>query len=234
MSSSPALWSFIANAGIVVKAVMLILTATSIIAWTMILQKFFFLRQTQKLSEKFEKVLWSEINMHTLDKFNIKRKASCGLIRIFHAGLNEFNYLIHQSPSKSTVLEGSDRAMRVAQAKEIEQLEQNLSFLATVGSTSPYIGLFGTVWGIMTAFTALGGAQQVTIAMVAPGIAEALIATAIGLFTAIPAVIAYNRFTHEVERIIHRYETFQERFKNLLHRKIHTHAQTQLQKEIAC
>lgn len=223
MSSSPALWSFIAHAGIVVKTVMLILTATSIISWTIILQKFFFLRKARATAEKFEKTLWSEIHVNTLEKFNTKRKMNCGLVRIFHAGLNEFNHLFPRSASKANVLEGSERAMKVAQAKEIEQLEQNLPFLATVGSTSPYVGLFGTVWGIMTAFTALGGAQQVTIAMVAPGIAEALIATAIGLFTAIPAVIAYNRYSNEVDRIIHRYETFQERFTNLLHRKVHTH-----------
>lgn len=232
MSSSPALWSFIAHAGIVVKTVMLLLTATSIISWTLIIQKFFFLRHAKATAEKFEKTLWSELNVNTLEKYNSKRKITSGLARIFQAGLIEFNHLFHRSTEKSQVLEGAERAMKVAQAKEIEPLEQNLPFLATVGSTSPYVGLFGTVWGIMTAFTALGGAQQLTIAMVAPGIAEALIATAIGLFTAIPAVIAYNRFNYEVDRILQRYETFQERFINLLHRKLHAHHSPSYEKSL--
>jgi biopolymer transport protein TolQ len=223
MSSSPALWSFIAHAGIVVKAVMLLLVATSIASWTVIFQKFFFLKQIKLASEKFERIVWAELNVNNIEKYNLKKKINCGLVRIFYAGLNEFNHLFTRGTSKTNILEGSERAMRVIQAKEIEQLEQNLPFLATVGSTSPYVGLFGTVWGIMTAFTALGSAQQVTIGMVAPGIAEALIATAIGLFTAIPAVIAYNRYNHEVDQINHRYNTFQERFINLLHRKIYTH-----------
>lgn len=223
MSSAPVLWSFIAHAGIVVKSVMLLLTTISIISWTLIIQKFFFLRQTKATAEKFEKTLWSELNINTLEKFNTKRKISCGLAQIFHAGLIEFNHLFNRNAEKGQALEGSTRAMNVAQAKELEQLEHNLSFLATVGSISPYIGLFGTVWGIMTAFTALGNAQQLTISMVAPGIAEALIATAIGLFTAIPAVIAYNRYTYQVDQILQRYESFQERLINLFHRKIHAH-----------
>jgi biopolymer transport protein TolQ len=218
--SSPALWTFIAHASPMVKAVMLILVCISIASWTFIFQKFFLLKQAKNQAKKFEKQFWAEIDQ--FDKFNPKRKALCGMSRIFKSGMLEFSHLFYQGISKAQALEGAERAMRATQADELEILEKNLPFLATVGSTSPYIGLFGTVWGIMMAFTALGNAQQVTIAMVAPGIAEALIATAIGLFTAIPAVIAYNRYTHEVSSLIHQYETFQEKFSNLLHRKIYT------------
>jgi biopolymer transport protein TolQ len=138
------------------------------------------------------------------------------------AGFREFIRLRKQGGvAPSVILEGIQRAMRIARSREMDKLEQHLSFLATVGSTSPYVGLFGTVWGIMTSFHALGSAQQATIAMVAPGISEALIATAMGLFAAIPAVIAYNRFANEVERLLNQYDTFQEEFSNILYRQVH-------------
>jgi biopolymer transport protein TolQ len=142
--------------------------------------------------------------------------------RIFEAGFKEFARLRKQSGiSSDAVMEGAQRAMRVAMSREVDFLETHLSFLATVGSTSPYIGLFGTVWGIMNSFRALGGVQQATISMVAPGIAEALIATAMGLFAAIPAVIAYNRFANDAERLLNRYDTFMEEFSSILHRHAH-------------
>ena len=142
---------------------------------------------------------------------------------LFEAGFKEFARLQKQGGIVAeAIMEGSQRAMRVAFNKEIEELEAHLSFLATVGSTSPYIGLFGTVWGIMNSFRALGNVQQASISMVAPGIAEALIATAMGLFAAIPAVIAYNRFSNDVERLVNRYDTFMEEFSAILHRQAHT------------
>jgi biopolymer transport protein TolQ len=174
-------------------------------------------------ADRFEEEFWSVDDLNLLyNRVSSKRHAPTGMERIFEAGFKEFARLRKQSGiSSEAVMEGAQRAMRVAMSREVEFLETHLSFLATVGSTSPYIGLFGTVWGIMNSFRALGNVQQATISMVAPGIAEALIATAMGLFAAIPAVIAYNRFSNDAERLLNRYDTFMEEFSAILHRHAH-------------
>jgi len=221
MTNEPSLWSFVANAGPIVKFVMLLLLAASIWSWTIIFQRFFFLKDAQFSVKKFEKQFWSGSD---LNKFylalNSRQDDLHGLEHIFYAGFSEYSRLKQQATAKpDAIIEASQRAMRIALAREIALLEQHLSFLATVGSTSPYVGLFGTVWGIMTSFRALGAVQQATMAMVAPGISEALIATAMGLFAAIPAVIAYNRYASEVEKLSNLYDTFREEFSSILHRQ---------------
>lgn len=224
MVSDPSIWSFIANAGLVVKLVMLLLMTASIISWTFIFQRSRFLRNARRALVRFEDLFWSGADLSKLYDGLAKRNAELqGLENIFHAGFREYTRL-HQRPGihAETLMEGVERAMRVAKAKEMEKLEKHLSFLATVGSTSPYVGLFGTVWGIMTSFRGLiGSTQSATIAMVAPGISEALIATAMGLFAAIPAVIAYNRFSNDVENLANAYDTFQEEFSSILYRQAH-------------
>lgn len=224
MSGGPSLWSFIANADVVVKLVMLILLFASIASWAIILQRSRLLKQTRQAMRNFEQTFWSGIDLNQLyQQMTDKKDRLAGLANIFYVGFNEYSRLRQQSQtSPEAVMEGTQRAMRIAQTREAEALEQNLSFLATVGSTSPYVGLFGTVWGIMTSFRALGAVQQASIAMVAPGISEALIATAIGLFAAIPAVIAYNRLSNDLDRINQNYEVFQEEFSNILHRKAYS------------
>ena len=221
MPNEPSLWSFIANAGPVVKMVMLILLAASVWSWTIIFHRFFFLKDANLAIKKFEKQFWSGTDLNRLFAALDKRQEELrGLEHIFHSGFSEYLRLKKQIPNKDeSVLEGAGRAMRIALARETALLEQHLSFLATVGSTSPYVGLFGTVWGIMTSFRALSGVQQATMAMVAPGISEALIATAMGLFAAIPAVIFYNRYASQVERLANLYDTFREEFSSILHRQ---------------
>lgn len=222
MSSDASLWSFITDAGLVVKFVMLILLSASIISWTLILQRWLFLSAAKDGIKKFEERFWSGGELGRFYQDLDKRSDNLqGLEHIFHAGFGEFNRLKKQSNNPDAILEGAQRTMRVALAREMDQLEKHLPFLATVGSTSPYVGLFGTVWGIMTSFRALGVVQQATISMVAPGISEALIATAMGLFAAIPAVIAYNRYASTVERIANHYATFQEEFSSILYRQVY-------------
>jgi biopolymer transport protein TolQ len=189
----------------------------------MIFQRGLFLKNAKVEMVSFEDMFWSGMDLSKLyTELSTKGEAVQGLSSIFLAGFREFIRLRKQGGvAPSVILEGIQRAMRIARSREMDKLEQHLSFLATVGSTSPYVGLFGTVWGIMTSFHALGSAQQATIAMVAPGISEALIATAMGLFAAIPAVIAYNRFANEVERLLNQYDTFQEEFSNILYRQVH-------------
>ena len=222
MSTDPSLWSFVANAGAVVKTVMFLLLMASIWSWTIIFHRWFSLKEAKSIAKKFEESFWSGNDLSGLYQELYKRKKNLsGLEHVFFVGFSEYSHLSKQSGIKAnTILDGTQRAMRIAIARETTNLEQHLSFLATVGSTSPYVGLFGTVWGIMTSFRALGAVQQATIAMVAPGISEALIATAMGLFAAIPAVIAYNRYVNEVEKIVDGYETFQEEFLNILHRQV--------------
>jgi biopolymer transport protein TolQ len=220
-----SIWSYFFNAGPVVKLVMLLLLTASVISWTMIFQRATFLKKLKRTIAGFEEVFWSGIDLSKLyTDMNAElaetKSEPEGLESIFQAGFREFMRLHKQgNTSPQLILETTQRAMRIARAREMEKLEQHLSFLATVGSTSPYVGLFGTVWGIMTSFQALGGAQQMTIATVAPGISEALVATAMGLFAAIPAVIAYNRYANEVERLLNHYDTFQEEFSSILYRQ---------------
>lgn len=220
MTTDTSLWSFIADAGPLVKLVMFLLFCASVVSWTMIFQRSIFLSTAKDAIKRFEERFWSGVELTRLYQDLDRRSDSLqGLEHIFHAGFSEFTRLSKQNVNSDAILEGAQRAMRVALAREMDELERHLPFLATVGSTSPYVGLFGTVWGIMTSFRALGSAQQATIAMVAPGISEALIATAMGLFAAIPAVIAYNRFASHVERIANHYDTFQEEFSSILYRQ---------------
>ncbi|MEM1243591.1 MAG: protein TolQ [Pseudomonadota bacterium] len=216
-----ALWSYFAQASMVVKLVMLILLAASIWSWTIIFQRSLLLRKTKAALKRFEEAFWSGTN---LTKFyadlSQRRKSQFGLAEIFLTGFKAFADASKTSQeTRLKPIETSERMMRVAQTREVEKLESHLSFLATIGSTSPYIGLFGTVWGIMTAFHALGNVQQATIAMVAPGISEALIATAMGLFAAIPAVIFYNRFAQQVNDIANQYELFKDELVDVLSRE---------------
>ncbi len=221
MTTEPSLWSFISHASPVVKCVMLILLAASVTSWTIIIQRAIYFKNMRAAAKDFEKRFWSGGNLRELFQALGKHSADLfGLAHIFHSGFSEFRRLHKNTAIQSqAIMDGAQRAMRIASNKEIDELERHLGFLATVGSVSPYVGLFGTVWGIMSAFRALGTAGQATIAMVAPGIAEALIATAIGLFAAIPAVIAYNRFTNQLERINNQYDTFQEEVSTIFHRE---------------
>ena len=214
----------ILNANLLVQLVMLSLVITSFVSWTMIFNKRVMLSQAKKEADKFEGQFWELEDLSPLYKrISNSRNPATGMEKIFEAGYKEFARLRGQKNIQAdAIIEGSQRAMRIAMNKEIDVLETNLSFLATVGSTSPYVGLFGTVWGIMNSFRALGNVQQASIALVAPGIAEALIATAMGLFAAIPAVISYKRYSNDVERLISRYDIFMDEFSSILHRHAHS------------
>lgn len=224
MTPDQSLIDLLLNASLPVQFVMLILVLASVASWTMIFNKQVLLKRARKDAELFEERFWSVEDLSPLyTRITSSRYEPSGMEKIFEAGFKEFARLRKQeSIDPEAVLDGSQRSMRIAMNKETDQLETNLSFLATVGSTSPYVGLFGTVWGIMNSFQALGTVQQATIAMVAPGISEALIATAMGLFAAIPAVIAYNRYSYDVERLLNRYDNFMEEFASILHRHAHS------------
>jgi biopolymer transport protein TolQ len=207
------------NASLLVQLVMLLLLILSLVSWTMIFKKRGDLKVAVKMANAFEQRFWEDDDLSKLyEKIHRQRFKAKGLSGIFEAGFGEFMRLKERGHPPEMIMAGTERAMRVAVSREVDALETHLSFLATVGSTSPYIGLFGTVWGIMNSFRALAGLQTATLAHVAPGIAEALIATAMGLFAAIPAVVAYNRFSNDVERLINRYYTFMEELSTLLQR----------------
>lgn len=221
MNYDATLLNYFLNASIVVKCVMLILISASIFSWTYILQRTMYLRAIKKATQKFEQAFWSGADLDRLYAEVGHAEENAGIAAIFQAGYKEFAHLRQQSNiTLHTLIENTKRAMRVAQMQEQDKLENQLSFLAIVGSTSPYVGLFGTVWGIMQAFHALANVQQATISMVAPGIAEALIATALGLFAAIPAVVFYSRFVNDIGRFLNRFDAFQEEFINILIRQI--------------
>ncbi len=222
MTSEPSLWSFIANAGPVVKAVLCILFCASVASWAIIIQKLLLFKNNVAAMERFEQVFWSGTDINKMYQQIAQNNPVSGLAGIFCSGFKEFRRWVDhpRQSSPETIVEAVRRAMQIVQAREIGRLEQHLSFLATVGSISPYVGLFGTVWGIMTSFRALGAVQQASIAMVAPGISEALIATAVGLFAAIPAVIAYNRFSAHLERNSQQSEIFQEELIGILQRNL--------------
>lgn len=224
MTTDHSIIDLILNASLLVQLVMLILIMASVISWTMIFNKYVILKHARNDAEAFEEEFWSVEDLSPLyTKISGKHHEPSGMEKIFEAGFKEFVRLNKQENiDADAVLDGSQRSMRIAMNKEMDHLETNLSFLATVGSTSPYVGLFGTVWGIMNSFQALGTVQQATIAMVAPGISEALVATAMGLFAAIPAVVAYNRYSYDVERLINRYDNFMEEFSSILHRHAHS------------
>ena len=219
-----SIWSLVVNASFVVQLVMLLLLLASVLSWVMIFQRHFVLRQAQRKLRAFEDRFWSGVDLSLLFReVNADPDSGNGAENIFRAGLKEFSRLSQQSGAdRDAIMDGAQRSMRVALAREEEKLELHLPFLATVGSTSPYVGLFGTVWGIMNSFRGLANVHQATLASVAPGISEALIATAIGLFAAIPAVIAYNRFSAKTETLMNSYETFADEFSSVLHRRVHT------------
>lgn len=215
MTASPSILSFLLHAGLVVKCVLGLLIATSIASWTIIFQRASLFRDTRRALKQFEQGFRSG---HPIDELLTKfKRHKTGMAAIFTAGIKTYRKLqSNPQMTPNALLEGTTRAMRVAQARQLDALQSHLSFLATVGSTAPYVGLFGTVWGIMTSFQSLGSVQQATIAMVAPGISEALIATAVGLFTAIPAVIAYNRFSTQLDQIEEQYELYSDEVSTLL------------------
>ncbi|GHA27921.1 protein TolQ [Oceanisphaera arctica] len=209
------------QASLLVKLVMLLLMGMSILSWAMIINRRKILTTAQNDSTQFEDKFWSGSDLSRLyHESNARRDNLAGMEQIFYAGFKEFVRLQKQGRSQESMLEGTYRTMRVALSREVDRLETNLSMLATIGSISPYIGLFGTVWGIMNAFIALAEVQQATLSMVAPGIAEALIATALGLFAAIPAVIAYNRFSYQVERQENHLANFMDEFSTILNRQV--------------
>jgi biopolymer transport protein TolQ len=223
-SSDLSFVSLILNASVVVQLVMAMLVLASVLSWTIIFDRSRVLRRAQREAEEFEDRFWSGGDLGDLYRaVDRDREGLRGAGAIFHAGFREFARLReNQNIDPMAIVEGARRAMRVALSREIDTLETHLTFLATVGSTSPYVGLFGTVWGIMNAFHALGNVKQATLNLVAPGIAEALIATAMGLFAAIPAVVAYNRYANAVQRLENRYDDFVEEFSNILQRQAHT------------
>lgn len=213
-------FTLIKDASLLVQLVMLLLLAASMMSWTMIFKKWFALKWASRQATKFEERFWSGGNLTQMySDLTQKDSQPTGMASLFVDGFREYRRLQQANASASDILEGVQRAMRVAMMREADYLETNLAFLATVGSTSPYVGLFGTVWGIMNSFRSLGSSAQATIAQVAPGIAEALVATAMGLFAAIPAVIAYNRYADQVERLLTRYEVFSEEFTSIVHRQ---------------
>ncbi|MFU8832055.1 MAG: protein TolQ [Wenzhouxiangella sp.] len=221
MNSQMGIWELVLEASLLVQGVMLLLAVASIASWMVIFRKRQMLRRAEKRAHEFEEKFWSGADLSNLyDKVAGNSAGREGIESIFESGFREFSRLReekHMHPD--TLTSGAQRAMRVTLTRELERLDNHLSFLATVGSVSPYVGLFGTVWGIMNSFRGLAGAHQATIAMVAPGIAEALIATAMGLFAAIPAVIAFNKFSTQVERFELRYDNFKEEFATILHRQ---------------
>nr|WP_256446015.1 protein TolQ [Hahella sp. HN01] len=213
----------ISNASFLVQIVMLILLAASIVSWMIIFQRARIFGLARRATTKFEERFWSGMDLNQLYReSSAAPNPNSGMEQIFRSGFKEFSRLRQQTGvDPDAVMEGTQRSMRVAMSREMDRLEAHLPFLATVGSTSPYIGLFGTVWGIMNSFRGLAQIQQATISTVAPGISEALIATAMGLFAAIPAVIAYNRYSARSESLANSFQTFAEEFSSILHRRVH-------------
>lgn len=225
MQEQISVLGLILDASFVVQLVMLCLVSASLLSWYLIFQRKSFYTATQREQSAFEDRFWSGMDLNKLYKESSTEGGGVGQEVIFRAGFKEFNRLKQQAGIEpGAIMDGTQRAMRVALSRESERLDMHLSFLATVGSTSPYVGLFGTVWGIMNSFLGLAQEQQATLATVAPGIAEALIATAMGLFAAIPAVVAYNRFSARSDSIYSDYETFVEEFSSILHRNVHSAA----------
>jgi len=222
MNQDLSIVNLILHASWIVQGVVALLVGVSIASWAAIFRKISSLKRVQKLNEEFDREFWSGTSLNDLFASAAQNaKHSGSMERIFASGMREFQKLRERHiTDPGTLLDGARRAMRASYQRELDVIESNLSFLATVGSVSPYVGLFGTVWGIMHAFTGLAALEQVTLAAVAPGIAEALVATAIGLFAAIPAVVAYNRFAHDIDRVANKLETFIEEFSNILQRNL--------------
>jgi len=216
------IWTLISGASLVVKAVMALLAVVSFMSWMYIFSKWFAIRRARAQTERFEREFWGGNDLNLLYQGAVNNRHTIGsLERIFESGFREFAKLRNQRAAgdPTVMVDGARRAMRATFQREMDHLERHLAFLASTGSVSPYVGLFGTVWGIMHAFRSLANVQQATLAQVAPGIAEALVATALGLFAAIPAVVAYNRYSYLIERLSIRFESFMEEFSNILHRQ---------------
>jgi biopolymer transport protein TolQ len=228
MNKELSILQLVLNASWVVQLVMVLLVGVSIASWAAIFRKLFALGRIKSLNDGFEREFWSGTSLNDLFAAAAQNARSAGpMERIFASGMREYQKLRERRiQDAGTLLDGARRAMRASYQRELDNVETNLSFLASVGSVSPYVGLFGTVWGIMHAFIGLASLQQVTLATVAPGIAEALVATAIGLFAAIPAVIAYNRFARDIDRVAIKLETFIEEFSNILQRNLGAHSPT--------
>jgi len=218
-----SIFSLVLNASVLVQIVLLLLLFASLTSWVMIFQRMFALKRVQKAIDTFEEYFWSGIDLRQLyQELEMSEGELSGMETVFVAGFKEYSRLSEQEVDAEAIMQGVQRATRVALTREGEKLETHLPFLATVGSTSPYVGLFGTVWGIMNSFRSLANMAQATLASVAPGISEALVATAMGLFAAIPAVIGYNRFSARAEVLMTRYETFTEELTSILYRAVHT------------
>ena len=222
MNQDMSILHLVLHASFVVQLVMLLLACVSIASWAAIFRKLIALKRVNTLNEEFEREFWSGTSLNDLFAAAAKNAKLAGpMERIFASGMREYQKLRERRISDAgTLMDGARRAMRASFQREMDMVEASLSFLASVGSVSPYVGLFGTVWGIMHAFTGLAAMEQVTLATVAPGIAEALVATAIGLFSALPAVVAYNRFARDIDRVAIKLETFMEEFSNILQRNL--------------
>ncbi|MDB5900907.1 MAG: tolQ [Ramlibacter sp.] len=222
MNQDLSILQLVLGASLTVQLVMLLLLVVSVVSWAAIFRKLFSLRRVKSLNDDFEREFWSGTSLNDLFSSAAQNaKLSGPMERIFASGMREYQKLRERRiVDAATLLDGARRAMRASYQRELDEVETHLSFLASVGSVSPYVGLFGTVWGIMHAFTGLAGLQTVTLATVAPGIAEALVATALGLFAAIPAVVAYNRFARDIDRVAIKMETFIEEFSNILQRNL--------------
>jgi biopolymer transport protein TolQ len=224
VSQDMSILSLISNASALVQVVMALLASVSFMSWYYIFRKWFGIKLAQTQTEQFERDFWSGGDLNNLYQAAVADRHNAGSMeRIFEAGFREFTKLRSQKGlglEASDIIDGARRAMRATYQRELDAIEAHLAFLASVGSVSPYVGLFGTVWGIMHAFRGLSNVGQATLALVAPGIAEALVATAIGLFAAIPAVVAYNRFAHDIDRLAIRFESFMEEFSNILQRQV--------------
>ena len=225
MDQNFSIVSLVLGASNVVQVVLALLLAVSLASWTVIFRKYFGIKAARVKTDEFEQEFWSGTSLTELYQAALANaRHGSPLQRIFASGMREFLKLRERRMEASDLVDGARRAMRAALQREMDVIESNLSFLASVASVSPYVGLFGTVWGIMHAFVGLSNLQQVTLATVAPGIAEALVATAIGLFAAIPAVIAYNFFARDIDRLAIRFDAFMEEFSNILHRQVAPHA----------
>jgi len=217
-----SIWQLVSQASLFVQLIMLILLLASVVSWYRIAQRVMYFNQAQAEMVRFESRFWSGTDLNTLYTEGADKRGVIGMESVFRAGFKEFTRLSKKKLDSDAMMEACQRSMRVALSREEEAMENGLPFLATVGSTSPYVGLLGTVWGIMGSFHGLGQVQQATLATVAPGISEALVATAMGLIAAIPAVVSYNRFSSRVDSFAGKYDTFSEEFSSILHRQIHS------------
>ncbi|MEX1669065.1 protein TolQ [Zhongshania guokunii] len=222
MGQELSIWQLVSSASLFVQLIMMVLLLASVVSWYQIANRVMYFNQAQGEMNRFEARFWSGTDLHTLYKEGDEKHVVVGMESVFRAGYKEFTRLAKKRLDSDAMMEACQRSMRVALSREEEAMEHSLPFLATVGSTSPYVGLLGTVWGIMGSFHGLGQVQQATLATVAPGISEALVATAMGLIAAIPAVVSYNRFSSKVDSFAGKYDTFSEEFSSILHRQIHS------------